>query len=175
MEEILETLIQRIQAEMPEIRYVSEDCGQLEMLEERERTDYPVQFPAVLVDCTESQWSNVWGLSQKGAVTVKIRLLADCFEEIQAGIPSPAATGQRAVLQTRLYEVLQGFRAADFAHGLIRSGAGTRVFRHGIKVYETVYQDTLDARLPEHEVRKKVERVQLALSRISGGTRPVPR
>lgn len=167
MEEILETLIQRILAEMPEIAYVSEDCGHLEMLQEMERSDYPFALPAVLVDCSGAQWSGVKGLSQKGTVTVKTKLLTDCYVEVLSGTPEPAAVRQRGALQKRLHEVVQGFRAAEAAHGLMRSEAETRLYKHGVKVYETSYEDTLNVFLSEGGTTTPVERIQLAVSQIS--------
>lgn len=76
MEHLLNDIIELIGNNMPDIRTVDEDYGQLEMLDDS-RDSYPLMFPAVLIDSPETSWENIGGLSQKGLCTVSVRLCID--------------------------------------------------------------------------------------------------
>lgn len=64
MEHLLNDIIELIGNNMPDIRTVDEDYGQLEMLDDS-RESYPLIFPAVLIDAPETSWENIGGLSQR--------------------------------------------------------------------------------------------------------------
>ncbi len=85
MEELLLKIIKTLGAEVPELSYIDEDYGQLEMLDEVGRDSYPLTFPAMLVDCASVSWSNIEGYSQKGTATVHVRLLMDCYDDTHFG------------------------------------------------------------------------------------------
>ena len=76
MEHILENLVNYIGEQMPDMKTVDEDYGQLEMIDETTRESYPLTLPAVLIDAAETSWSNVLGLSQEGVCTVRVRLIS---------------------------------------------------------------------------------------------------
>lgn len=80
MEHLLNDIIELIGNNMPDIRTVDEDYGQLEMLDDS-RDSYPLIFPAVLIDAPETSWENIGGLSQKGLCTVSVRLCIDCYDD----------------------------------------------------------------------------------------------
>lgn len=80
MEHLLNDIIELIGNNMPDIRTVDEDYGQLEMLDDS-RDSYPLIFPAVLIDAPETSWESIGGLSQKGLCTVSVRLCIDCYDD----------------------------------------------------------------------------------------------
>lgn len=142
MEEIIEKLLQRITASMPEISYVGEDLGQLETSGEAGST--PLTLPAVLVGCTATEWTSLQGLSQKGNATFKISLLTDCS--------TGSSLSQRGAMRTELHKLIQGYKATDTATGLIRSASKSFRSIQGAKVYETTYTCTVDEQASEQKI-----------------------
>ena len=71
MEDLLINLINLVSVEMSELEVVDEDYGQLEMLDQENQDTYPLTFPAVLIDASSVEWSNVASLNQKGNTVVR--------------------------------------------------------------------------------------------------------
>lgn len=127
MEELLLKIIKTLGAEVPELSYIDEDYGQLEMLDEVGRDSYPLTFPALLVDCASVSWSNIEGYSQKGTATVRVRLLMDCYDDTHFGSGGQIEDiRNRAELVRKVHEVLEGMGATDTATGLVRTESDFR-------------------------------------------------
>ena len=109
MESILEDLVRHVGGNMPDMKVVDEDYGQLEFIDQENRDTYPLTFPAVLIEATSVQWSNTVG---------KI--------------------AEREKIRRRLHGLLQGHRVGTDS-ALIRTGSRFYTFNHGIKVYESTY------------------------------------
>lgn len=131
-------LVAHINEEMPELSMVDEDYGQLENLEDEERDMYPLTFPAVLVENTETEWSCVAGKSQKGEAKFRVRLIIDCYDDTHIGCDTQFAVQQREDMRSRLHTALQGYRL-DKDGILIRKRSKFFTWYHGIKVYEMTY------------------------------------
>lgn len=138
MEKLLESLIDLFGQEMPELRTVDEDYGQLEMINQENRDTYPLTFPAVLIDAPDVVWSNIGGLSQKGTATVRVRLIIDCYDDTHYGSNTTARIAERAALRRKVHKLLQGYRIEDMTE-LIRTNSRFYTWDHGIKVYEQTY------------------------------------
>lgn len=138
MEKLLESLIDLFGREMPELRTVDEDYGQLEMINQENRDTYPLTFPAVLIDAPDVSWSNIGGLSQKGTATVRVRLIIDCYDDTHYGSNTTARIAERAALRRKVHKLLQGYRIEDITE-LIRTNSRFYTWDHGIKVYEQTY------------------------------------
>ena len=147
MEHILEDLVECIGREMPVLKAVDEDCGQLEMLDEEGRDTYPLVFPAVLVDAQETQWTNDGQLRQRGTCTVRARLLVDCYDDTHWGSGTTALIREREALRRRLHVLLQGRRVAG-GGALMRVQSRFFTARHGIKVYEQTYTAAVEEDIP---------------------------
>ena len=130
-------LVAHINEQMPELSMVDEDYGQLENLEDDNRDMYPITFPAVLVENTETEWSNLAGRSQKGDAMFRVRLIIDCYDDTHAECGTQYAVEEREDMRSRLHTILQGFRPVDDGV-LIRKRSKFFTWYHGIKVYETV-------------------------------------
>ncbi len=155
MECILEDLINHISRHMAGLKVVDEDYGQLEALEQKSNDQYPLTFPAVLVDAPNGEWSNIGDLNQKGTVSVRVRLIINCYDDTHAGSTTTDLIARRDKKRHELHKLLQGYRIGEDS-ALIRSN--TRFFTavHGIKVYESTYtltvtefvkQDTISTRV----------------------------
>ena len=125
MEAILEELVKHIGNNMPDMKVVDEDYGQLEALDQENRDMYPLTFPAVLIEAPSVEWSNIGGLSQKGHDT-----------HYTSGTVGKIV--EREKIRRRLHELLQGHRIGEDS-ALIRTSSRFYTFNHGIKVYESTY------------------------------------
>lgn len=138
MESLLENLVKHIGDNMPDMKVVDEDYGQLEALDQTERDMYPLTFPAVLIEAPSVEWSNIGGLSQKGLATVRVSLIIDCYDDTHYTSGTIEKIAEREKIRRRLHELLQGHRIGDES-ALIRTSSRFYTFNHGIKVYESVY------------------------------------
>ena len=137
MEDLLYDLINHIGSNMPEIRTIDEDYGQLEMLDDS-RESYPLIFPAVLIDSPDTQWENIGGLDQQGLCTVSVRLCIDCYDDTHFNSGQTERIFERERMRRELHRLLQGHRI-DGHSALIRTSSRFYTANHGIKVYETTY------------------------------------
>lgn len=155
MESLLENLVRHVGDNMPDMKVVDEDYGQLEALDQTDRDMYPLTFPAVLIEAPSVEWSNIGGLSQKGLATVRVSLVIDCYDDTHYTSGTVEKIAEREKIRRRLHELLQGHRIGEES-ALIRTSSRFYTFNHGIKVYESVY--TL-------EVTEIVEPVQIPIQK----------
>lgn len=154
MEKLLESLIDLFGQEMPELRTVDEDYGQLEMINQENRDTYPLTFPAVLIDAPDVSWSNIGGLSQKGTATIRVRLIIDCYDDTHYGSNTTELIAERAALRAKVHKLLQGYRIEDITE-LIRTNSRFYTWDHGIKVYEQTYTGVVTELLLPETVSKQ--------------------
>lgn len=138
MEYILEELVKYIADSMPFLSTVDEDYGQLEMLDQDSRDTYPLAFPAVLIDAPEASWSNLAGRSQIGTVSVRTRLLIDCYDDTHSTSQTTERISEREIMRRKLHLLLQGHCICGSAP-LSRTSSRFYTGNHGIKVYEMTY------------------------------------
>lgn len=153
-------LVAHINEQMPELSMVDEDYGQLENLEDDNRDMYPITFPAVLIENTETEWSNLSGRSQKGDALFRVRLIIDCYDDTHAECGTQYAVEDREDMRSRLHTILQGFRPVDDGV-LIRKRSKFFTWYHGIKVYEMTYACVVTETIRE---TVKAERPKVSLS-----------
>lgn len=116
-------LQKHITAEVPEIRFIDLDLGQLEEYEVRPT----VPFPCVLIDFTEAQYSNLSRLQQWADITINIRLGFSPYSSsssITPDVPKEKSL-QFFEIENKLYKALHGFTADDCVQPLIRTSAAT--------------------------------------------------
>lgn len=153
-------LVAHINEQMPELSMVDEDYGQLENLEDDNRDMYPITFPAVLIENTETEWSNLSGRSQKGDALFRVRLIIDCYDDTHAECGTQYAVEEREDMRSRLHTILQGFRPVNDGV-LIRKRSKFFTWYHGIKVYEMTYACVVTETIRE---TVKAERPKVSLS-----------
>ena len=153
-------LVAHINEQMPELSMVDEDYGQLENLEDDNRDMYPITFPAVLIENTETEWSNLSGRSQKGDALFRVRLIIDCYDDTHAECGTQYDVEEREDMRSRLHTILQGFRPVDDGV-LIRKRSKFFTWYHGIKVYEMTYACVVTETIRE---TVKAERPKVSLS-----------
>lgn len=137
MEEILEELVNLIGRSFPNFGTVDEDYGQLEMIDMTDRETYPLTYPACLIDAAECAWTNVEGISQRGTLQVRVRLIIDCYDDTHYRSGTVDKIRERAAIRQELHKLLQGHRYEG--QELIRTNSRFYTQNHGIKVYESLY------------------------------------
>ena len=176
MESLLYSIIAHIWQEMPELRTVDEDYGQLENLKNTEEDMYPLTFPAVLIDAPETEWSNAAGGCQEGTAWLRVRLILDCYDDTHAGNSQTERILDRHGTAERLHQLLNGFRpmgtvksgqAAMHAGEMVRTKSKFYTWSFGLKVYETTYTCAV-----EDVVRRTATSSERPRVRISVRTSP---
>lgn len=157
MECLLEDLVNLIGNAMPDLEVVDEDYGQLEMLDQENNNTYPLTFPAVLIDASSVEWSNIGGLSQKGNATVRVRLIIDCYDDTHHTSGTTHFIAQREAKRRELHKVLQGYRISNSA--LIRTNSRFYTASHGIKVYESTYTCSVTELIQQETVKTQARPV----------------
>ena len=142
MESLLTDLINLITENMPELKVVDEDYGQLEALEQENQDQYPLTFPAVLIDASSVEWSNIGGPNQKGTATVRVRLIIDCYDDTHGTSGTTHLITLREEKRRELHKLLQRHRIGEDS-ALIRTNSRFYTANHGIKVYESTYTATV--------------------------------
>ena len=136
MEDLLISLQNRIKETLPELRYIDEDFGQLETLDDT----YPITFPCVLIGTPSTDWSDIGLCIQKGAANISIRLAIDCYDDTHYGSGTEDKIKERLLKNKTLYKSLQGFRTGKYMSALSRIKSTDYTFAHGIKVYEMIFK-----------------------------------
>ncbi len=88
MESLFVDLIGLLERNLPWLRTIDEDYGQLENIDDENADMYPLIFPAVLIETPETQWSDIDNCAQLGECTLRVRLLIDCYDDTHAGSPT---------------------------------------------------------------------------------------
>ena len=154
MEHLLYDLIEHIGNNIPDIRTIDEDYGQLEMLDDN-RESYPLIFPAILIDSPDATWENIGGLNQKGVCSVNVRLCFDCYDDSHYNSGQTDRILEREDKRRELHRLLQGHRIGD-SSALIRTSSRFFTTNHGIKVYESTYTLELTEMCQSENQRTKV-------------------
>lgn len=173
MESLIYEIINLVAQEMPELRTVDEDYGQMENLNNEEDM-YPLTFPAVLIDAPDTEWSNASQGCQEGTAWLRVRLILDCYDDTHAGSRTTEGILERHAMCQRLHHLLQGFRP-DGKGELVRTKSKFYTWSFGLKVYETTYSCAVEdviKRTESSSVRPTV-RISAAVSGVSpAGSRP---
>lgn len=141
MEEIFIAIMERIAEMMPELSYIDEDYGQLELTEDQD--SYPVTFPCVLIGNTESDWNDIGYGVQKSTSFVTVRLGIDCYDDTHYTSGTYEKVRERHLKAKELYKALQEFQCTEEATPLVRVKSRDYSLPGNIKVYETMFSFTL--------------------------------
>lgn len=136
MEKIITSILNLINAEIPELTLVDEDYGQLET----EADTYPVTFPCALIGNMEADWEDVGLGTQKGIVTFTARLAIDCYDDTHIGSGTTEFVTKRLQLANHLYTALQDSSHSDNMGPIYRIKSRCFSLPGMVKVYEYIFQ-----------------------------------
>lgn len=128
----------RIEAEVPELKWIDLDNGDIDMQSERP----PVAFPACFVDINYQNCEDQTSTEQLVNATVIIRV---AFQPRGAtNTKSPVRTLSLSILDVveKVHGALQGWHNAGTFSTLTRVSAAGERRRDGFKVYRLLYQTT---------------------------------
>ena len=131
------SLQDRIAQEVPEIKHIDQDLGQLEYYDQRP----PVAFPCVLIDFPTANYSNLGTGIQWAEVNIHVRLGFAPFTSALSVMPDVGK--EKALeyyeLENKLYEALQGFTANGCVQPIIRTSATTERRNDPYRVREVIF------------------------------------
>lgn len=141
------SLIARITEQVPEIKWIDQDFGQLENY-----TDRPaVQFPCVLIDFPDQHFKELGDGDQWGEVTIQLRIGFAAFSSANSAAPTSAQelALQYYEIENKLFAALNGwvplYNGAPISEPIIRTRAATEgredTYRVRVNQYTTAYED----------------------------------
>jgi hypothetical protein len=140
--QLLLELCDHIKNEVPEVRWVDQDLGQLENYDQRPA----VSFPCVLIDFAATTYDDMAENAQIGYPTILVRIGVNPFSK--SNQTAPTEVREKAVayydLEQKVHQCLQGWNN-EFTNALARRSADTENRNDGLRVrlltYETTYED----------------------------------
>jgi len=140
MEQLMNDLLRQIAGKMGNrVEVVDEDYGQLDALKNGEEA-YAVAFPCVLAGIPEAVWTSLNAGTQRGELTLSVRLAFDCGAQLPAdGSTAAERCAQRYELMNRLNEAVQGWCFEGCQSVAARTRSVQTAERGNIKVYELQY------------------------------------
>lgn len=127
----------QIKIKVPEILWIDQDMGQLELYETRPA----VVWPCALIDFPATQYSNEGQLVQWAMVQINIRLGFAPFGS--ANSEAPQLTKEQALdyyeIENKLVKALHGFTANDAVQPLVRQSTATERRDDAYRVREIIF------------------------------------
>lgn len=139
MESIKLAILRRIQENMPDIRTIAEDYGQLEYPSDK----YPIFFPAVFISVDETEWETIGIMSplvQNGTRTVTLKLAFDCYHDTHAGSTTEHFIEQRETKAKELFSMVQNWRLKKGMSPFCRIKDKEYPLGGGVKVYAITFR-----------------------------------
>lgn len=69
MKQVIQNIQDRLMQEVPSLKYVDQDWGQMDFWRE-----HPVKYPCALIDIQSSQYTHIGNFIQQGTATIVIRI-----------------------------------------------------------------------------------------------------
>lgn len=147
----------RINSELPEIKYIDQDLGQLGQVGEDEKPS--LVYPAILVDFPQIDFTNLSAGAQIGNVTISVQLIFDSYS--QSWNKTPLAVREKAleflVVEQKLHKALQNWQS-DYFQPLVRTGIKSQNNNDiGLRVRQLNYTTQYEDYTPIEEEFKEVE------------------
>ncbi len=108
MEKLFEDLMTLLTEDMPELRYIDIDRGQLD---EEPEQHYQIDFPACLIRITVPQWNSVGDKHYVGSANVTFKLGIRKLHDTAKITPEAvrAKAFEQLAINTRLHHVVDGY------------------------------------------------------------------
>ena len=141
------SLVARIKEQVPEIKWIDQDFGQLENYADRPA----VQFPCVLIDFPDQHFKELGDRDQWGEVTIQFRIGFAAFSSANSAAPLSAQelALQYYEIENKMFVALNGwvplYNGEAICQPIIRIRAVTEgrddAYRVRVNQYTTGYED----------------------------------
>lgn len=141
--QLFKAIMERIETEVPEIKWVCEDLGQLEEFDFRPS----VKFPCALIDFPNTNYSGQSETIQRGRNNITIRLGFNPYStaHFKKNDFSLNASLKRFAIEQKVVDALHGWDVEDICQPLNRLSVNTEKRGDGMKVrvltFDTEYED----------------------------------
>lgn len=134
METIYPAIANRLRAEVPALKTIDVEDGQLD---DRENA-FPITYPAVFIDVAESDWKDVSRLAQMGDVTIDVIVAIQLNHRTKQGNPDmDKLTAQLAIFK-EVNIALHGWAGDTFGR-LTRTKSRKKNSKNGVKALTHTY------------------------------------
>jgi len=133
MKHIISDIEGRLESQVPLLKYIAQDWGQLSLYTHGDRP--PVKFPCALVDIQSGQFSNDGNLVQEGLLQIVITV-ADMTQNVSRKAPVDLTAYEMRIydIMQDIYKVLQGWSGGTDYSGLVRTSFGRAIRSDGIRM-----------------------------------------
>lgn len=140
MKEIFSEICARLKAQVPALRWVDFDLGQLDYFETP-----PVSYPCVLLDIEYPNCNDLSDSSQQVDVRINLRIAFLPAGETNFKSPDAVKAAALGMFDTigAIHTALQGWDTNYFSY-LSRKSMHTEKRQDGIKVFEVVYESAME-------------------------------
>jgi hypothetical protein len=137
MKQILNSILDRLTTEIPALKYVDENWGQLDYF----APQHPVKYPCALADIDNAQWSNIGNLCQTGLAQVRITVANLRLGNTSKAAPSTQREKAFEIvdLMGNVHRALHGWTPTEHAGRLTRTATRLVQREDGIKQYEILF------------------------------------
>ncbi|KAF0198851.1 MAG: hypothetical protein FD170_3971 [Bacteroidetes bacterium] len=150
--DILTAIAARLGAEVPELKYIDEDWGQLDDYSDNP----PVKFPCAIIEVQQAAWRNQSNKVQDGTVNISIRVAELRLSNTNLRAPAPQKLNAAAIwlIQEKIYKALHTWRPVEFPAFSSLTRVSSRKLKRddGVREFEmiftTVYVDKAAVVLP---------------------------
>lgn len=114
METILKEILNRIQTQVTDLKYVGVDDGQLDIADEEQ--NYPILLPAALIDIAAIEWTTTLDPVQTGEAQLVVAYAWKSPNRFDSNISATRLTEtlNRWKIQTTIAKALHGFSGTGF-------------------------------------------------------------
>jgi len=166
MKKIVSDIEGRLESEVPALKYIGQDWGQLSLYVNGDRP--PVKFPCALVDIMSGQFTNDGNLVQEGLLQIVISV-ADMTQNVSRKAPIDLTANEMRIYDIiqDIYKALHGWSGGVDYSGFVRTSFGRAIRDDGIRMrtitftcnWQDRYAQTVTNRTPAASVKLNVARM----------------
>ena len=159
MDTVYADLINRLSKAVPDLRWIDLDQGQIDFPAD----NYPIDFPALLIDFTNTEWEDIGQQIQGGEMMISFRTAFRLYEDMNNHTPEESRNAglQKLQLLKTIHKALQGFAGANY-NRLSRIRTFTEKREDGLKVITMQYSTYItDNSARESFIEQKVDNLDV--------------
>jgi hypothetical protein len=137
MDILLTDIQDRLTAQVPALKYIDEDWGQLDDYS----PNFPVKWPCALIDCFNAAYENTGNKTQLGLAMIRVRVADIKLSNSSAKAPAAQKSKSNSfrVLINDIYKALHGWSGHNHYSALIRVSERRIPRNDGVREQEVMY------------------------------------